>query len=381
MAVAISTLDKIKDIVQNRHEYAKEWKARTGRKVLGVFCTYVPEEIAYAAGMLPVRLLGSHEPQDVTEPYLFGMFCPFSRDVLAQGLKGRYDYLNGIAASHTCMHINQSFESWSLHLPVERSLFVSMPSHVQSPRARPFLTAQLELFKTQLEEWTGKTITDEDLDRAIDVYNTNRRLMWDVYNLRKSANPPITGLETMYVALAEQMMDKEEHNQLLRELLEELKTRKLDRNPGARLMIVGSEDDDTEFLKMVENVGATIVVDDHCTGTRYFWNEVECIGDNRLESLANRYLDRSPCPNRDWPARRRFPLIGQMVKDFGVQGVIIIQQKFCDPHEADIPALTAFLKKGGIPTLFLEFDVTVPVGQFRIRVEAFLETIGQEDLF
>ncbi len=381
MAVATSTIEKIKNVVQNRHQYAQDWQKKNGGKLLGVFCTYVPEEIAYAAGVLPVRLLGSHEPQDVTEPYLFGMFCPFSRDVLAQGLKGRFSYLNGIAVAHTCMHINQAFESWSLHLPVERSLFVSMPSKVQSPRALPLLTGQMGIFKSEIEEWTGNKISDADLDRAIDVYNTNRRLMWEVYATRKAENPPITGLETMYVALAQQMMDKEEHSQLLRELLEELKTRKLDRNTGARLMILGSEDDDTEFLKMVEAVGATIVTDDHCTGTRYFWNEVERSGGNRLEDLANRYINRTPCPNRDWPGRVRFPRVLEMAKDYGVQGAIIIQQKFCDPHEADIPSLTAFLKKNGIPTLFLEFDVTVPVGQFRIRVEAFLETIGQEDLF
>jgi benzoyl-CoA reductase subunit C len=377
----VSTLERFKSWVENRHQYARDWKARTGGKVLGCFCTYVPEEIPYAAGVLPVRVLGSHEPQDVTEPYLFGMFCPFCRDVLAQGLKGRYEYLDGIAAAHTCMHINQSFESWSMHVPVERSFFISMPSKVQSPRSRPFLAAQLGLFKKEIEEWTGKELSDADLDRAIDVYNTNRRLMWEMYEFRKRPNPPISGLEAMYVALAEQMVDKEEHSQALRELIAELPSRSPNREAGARLMLLGSEDDDTEFVKMVESVGATIVVDDHCTGTRYFWNQVECAGDSRLESIANRYIDRTPCPNRDWPERVRFPRVLQMAKDFGVQGAIIIQQKFCDPHEADIPSLAAYLQDNGIPSLFLEFDVTVPVGQFQTRVEAFLETLGQEELF
>ncbi len=81
---------------RDRHEYAKDWKERTGGKVFGCFCSYVPEEILVAANILPVRVLGSHEPQDVTEQHLFGMFCPFCKDVLAQGLKGRYDYLEGI---------------------------------------------------------------------------------------------------------------------------------------------------------------------------------------------------------------------------------------------------------------------------------------------
>ncbi len=57
-----------------RHECAREWKKKTGGKVLGYFCTYVTEEIVYAAGVLPVRILGSHEPQNVTEPHIFAMF-------------------------------------------------------------------------------------------------------------------------------------------------------------------------------------------------------------------------------------------------------------------------------------------------------------------
>ena len=64
-----------------------------------------------------------------------------------------------------------------------------------------------------------------------------------------------------------------------------------------------------------------------------------------------------------------------------MEAAIVIQQKFCDPHEADIPALRAYLDDNDIPNLFLEFDVTLPLGQFKTRVEAFLETIQMDDLF
>jgi benzoyl-CoA reductase subunit C len=70
-----------------------------------------------------------------------------------------------------------------------------------------------------------------------------------------------------------------------------------------------------------------------------------------------------------------------LAKEWDVKGVILIQQKFCDPHELDIPALKKALEAEGILTLFLEFDVTVPLGQFRIRVEAFLEMLSQEEIF
>lgn len=376
----MSAADKFANWWTKRHEYAKEWKAKTGGKVIGYFCTYVPEEILIGAGVLPVRILGSHEPQDVTEPHIFGMFCPFCRDCLAQGLKGRFDYLDGIMIAQSCLHIRQAFTSWKLHVPTDFSYYLCMPHHVQSPSAKPFFRGELEAFQKSLEEWVGKPVSNQDMKRGIEVMNRNRQLMKKVYEYRKLPNPPLTGLEAMQMVVSSQMVDKEEHNKALEEFLAELPDRNLDRETGTRLIIVGSEDDDTEFLKMVESVGATIVVDDHCTGTRYFWDEVVPSPDP-LYAIAARYVDRTPCPTKDWPERRRFPRILQFAKEYDAKGAIIIQQKFCDPHEADIPPLTAYLNDNGIPSLFLEFDVTVPVGQFRVRVEAFLETLEQEDLF
>jgi benzoyl-CoA reductase subunit C len=146
-----------------------------------------------------------------------------------------------------------------------------MPNHVQSPRALPYLRAELETFKKAVEEWTGKTITDEDLDRGIEVMNRHRQLMRDAYDTRKAADPPMSGLEAMYMAVSSQMIDKTEHSNVVEESMKELQTRKLETPTGQRLMIIGSEDDDSTFIDMVENCGSTIVVDDHCTGSRYFW--------------------------------------------------------------------------------------------------------------
>ncbi|MCW2278172.1 benzoyl-CoA reductase, bzd-type, subunit N [Heliophilum fasciatum] len=365
---------------ENHHQYCKDWKARTGGKIVGYMCTYVPEEILYAAGILPTRVLGSHEPHDVTEPHIFGMYCPFCRDVLAQGLKKRYDYIDGLTISQSCLHIRQAFTSWQMHLPLEWSYYLPMPHHVQSPRAVPFLREELVSFKKSVEEWTGKEITDEALDHAIDVYNTNRRLMRQIYELRKAENPPITGLEAMYMVVSSQFVDKADHNKELERVLQNIDGRLADREVGTRLMIIGSENDDVAFMSMAESVGATFVTDDHCTGSRYFWNEAPQDAD-RLNALAIRYVERPRCPTKDWPERSRIPHLLSMAKEWGVEGVILIQQKFCDPHELDIPAIKKAFEEIDIPTLFLEFDVTTPVGPFRIRVEAFLEMIRGEDLF
>ncbi len=372
---------KFFDWYENRHDYAQDWMNKTGGDVVGCFCSYAPEEIIYAFGLLPHRMLGSHEPQDVTEPHIFGMFCPFCRDVLAQGLKGRYHYMKGIMIAQSCLHIRQAFTSWKNHVPIDYAFYLYMPNKVQTDSARPYLKGEYEKFIKSLEEWTGKTISDDKLRESAELHNKNRELMHEVYNLRKGPNPAISGLEAMVMVASSFFVDKKDHNAELERILPKLKSRTLGRETGARLMIVGSEDDDTKFVNMVESVGATIVSDDHCTGSRYFWNKTEFKTGDTLLDIANRYVDRPPCPTKDWEERRRFPHILQMAKDFNVDGVIVIQQKFCDPHECDTPILRKYLEDNGYPSLFLEFDVTVPLGPMRIRVEAFLEMIGEEELF
>jgi len=234
-----------------RHDYAKAWKQKSGGKVVGYFCTYVPEEILIAADILPVRILGSHEPQSVTEPHIFGMYCPFCRDCLAQGLKGRYDYLDGVMIAQSCLHIRQAFTSWTKHVPVDWNYYLPMPNHVQSEASRPYLLEELKLFKRSIEEWIGKEITDADLDRGIATCNEFRSTLHRLYETRKSDAPPLNGVEAMYTVVAGQTVEKAEHTAVLQQALGQLEGRGQD-DAGARLMLIGSENDDIEFVEMVE---------------------------------------------------------------------------------------------------------------------------------
>lgn len=369
-------------IYRERHNYARAWKARTNGKILGYFCTYVPEEILYAASVLPVRILGSHEPQDVTDPHIFGMYCPFCRDCLAQGIKGRFDYLDGLMMAQSCLHIRQAYSSWEKHRPVEFSYYLNMPHKVKSPRAKTFLAGELLAFKGAVERWTGTSITREKLEDGIRILNRNRDLLRETYRLRQASPPPLTGAETLEVVLAAQVSDKREHNDRLESVLAGLSQRPVpEGSHGTRLLIVGSEDDDLEFVRMVEKVGGTFVTDDHCTGTRSFWNNVQLTHASPLQAIANRYCDRPPCPTKDWEQRDRVDHVLGLAHEWRCKGAVVIQQKFCDPHELDVPAIQAALEASGIPVLLLEFDVTVPLGQFRVRVEAFLEMLDADDLF
>lgn len=364
-------------IVAHRHTYAEQWKARHGDKVVGYLCTYVPEEIIYAAGMLPVRIFGSHQPQDITERHIFGVWCPFSRDCLAEGLRGRYQYLDGISIARTCEHTLQTFMSWQIHLPLPFSYRLYMPGNTQSPHALACLRGELHDFKQAIEQWTGRVITVADLDEAIQVYNTSRGLLRELYELRKRPCPPISGSEAMEIVLASMVMDKQEHNRLLEPVLKELKEEDGITEPGVRVMILGSETDDLELIRFIESLGTTVVIDDHCTGSRYFWNQVPP-GPDRLSAIAARYLERPACPVKDLLERRRFPHLLELARQYRVQAAIFIMEKFCDPHQYDAQPIQKLFQEYHIPSLQLEVDVTTPVGQLRTRLEAFLEMLQME---
>lgn len=373
--------DQFKAWYEKRHDYARAWKQKTGGQVVATMCTYSPEELLIAAGMLPVRVLGAHEPQNVTEPHIFGMFCPFCRDTLAQGLLGCYEYAEGVTLAQSCIQYRQTFGSWHLHVPtVKWNYYLPMPNEVQSKFAKPFHYEEVGKFRTFLEGVIGKAITDDRIKDAIEIVNENRRLLNQLFDLRKETNPKVTGVEALYASITAQFIDKREHNDQLRKVLAAVRNRRMDRKEGVRIMTIGSENDDCSFMEMVESLGCTIVIDDQCSGTRYFWNESGTEADP-IKAIADRYCDRPACPTKDYPAHTRFDHVLRLAKDYNARAAIFLQQKFCDPHEGDYPGLKKYLEDNGIPTLFLEFDITNPLGPFRIRVEAFLETMSEENLF
>ena len=224
----MEVMSEIHGIVTNRHEVAKEWKAKTGGKVLGYLTIDFPEELIYAAGILPVRILGNHEPEIVTTPYVWDeIIGVFERDCLAQGLQGRYSYVDGIVAEALNYHIHMCYDSWRLHIPTDYSYSLEAPVGFSDgrPSTLSYLSGEVEDFKHSLEAWTGKTISNDDIDRAIEVYNKTRRLIRKISEFRKSDTPPISGAEFMEIALAGMLTDKEDFNVLLEQIIEEIPKR------------------------------------------------------------------------------------------------------------------------------------------------------------
>jgi benzoyl-CoA reductase subunit C len=372
----VKELERFHEVLQNRHEYARAWKKRTGGKVLGYYEPYMPEEIVYAAGALPVRLLSRHEPDDATDRQMYGN-CACSRDILNQFIKGRYDYIDGLINAEGCQWMLNAFQTTLNNKPELFNHYVFVPDYVDGKTSKDVMCSELNVFKKAMEKWTGKPIADGDLDRAIEVYNVNRRLMRQVYELRRADNPVILGSEAMEMVLASQVMDKAEMNELLKDAIVKLAKRKPRRDTGVRLMLIGSPTSDAALEELVESLGANVVIDELCTGSCYFWNEVIPQAD-RLLAISLRYLGRPHCALKDNNWRRRPAHIYQLYEDYQAHGVIIAKQIYCHPHGTDNPLIWKVLRERNMPFHYFERDTTLPHEETRLRLEAFINMLKPE---
>ncbi len=366
-------LEPFRDSILTRHDAAKRWKTK-GKRVIGWSCSYTPEELIYAANILPVMVFGDVETTKLADIHLPVNACSFARSCFNAALKGDYNYLDGLAVSGSCDNRDKIFDMWRYHIEIPYVHFINTP-HTRVETAHEFFYREVKRFQASLEKAFGDTISDAALKKAIQVYNANRHLLKDVYDLRRKNPPLISGVEALEIVLSSMVSLKEEHNKLLSHLLTEISGRSDPPGGGVRLLMSGSVMDNTELLKIVESVGGSVVADDWCTGSRYFWDPVSTGGDP-LRALARRYLDKIPSSfmlNQE----DRFAHAIDMAKRFDAEAAIVFVLKFCDTHIFDAPQLTEELKTIGLPVLYLEWEHSLSgLAQLKTRIEAFIEMVG-----
>jgi len=375
-----SIIEHFQHITDHTQEYAQSLQSK-GHLVAGYMCTHVPEEILYAAGIIPVRVLSSHDSQAMTRSYIHETYCSFSHDCAYRGLTN-YGFFNLIVTSSSCIHMGEAFNTWVRFAGFkEKSFLISYPHIIHTKPAAGFMVESFREFKQYLEEIVHKPITDEDIERAIKTYNHTRRLLKQLWEFLRHKESPITGSEVATVTLASQLMEKQEFNQLLEELIQKLQSAPGKNLPGVRLMVSGGACDDLGIFNLMDKLdySASLVFVDTCTATRYFWFEVPEDRTDKLQAIAEAYIARIPCPAKDnFPGtgeKKRFRFIQQFIEDFKPDGVVLLYQRFCSPQPMDIVGLKPILNNLGIPSLELELDTTLPITQFQTQLETFVNII------
>ncbi len=365
-------MSEIQNLIQSHKKQIKQDRY----KYLGFTCIYAPEEIITAAGLVPYRITGDARPTPLADRELQVNICGFARSCFELALQGDYNFLQGVVIPTTCDTFTKLYDIWRYNTATPFTFQLSIP-HVISERAQKFYQQELAKLIETLENTFDCTIDEDSLNNAIEIHNTNRTLLHQLSELRKSRPPRIKGSEMLSLVLASMVMPREESNKLLSEALALLQTRELPASDDViRVMVTGAPLDDLRLFNLVEKAGAQIVYDDTCTGSRYFRDKVKP-SSSPLEALARRYLSKVPCPcmlSGDITSHLR-----QHIDDFQAEGVIIYSLKFCDPHLHQAPELAKAIRGWGLPSLLVESDhASVADGQLTTRVEAFLETISNK---
>lgn len=363
------------------NSYIDEWK-QNGGKVIGWLCSYVPEELIYAAGILPIRMTGYHTQTAMNEATakMSDGICTFARSCLQLVLDKKVDYLDGFVGANCCDHTRRLTEFLDYHSVVSPFNVIINPPLKMTADSIQFYGKELREMKLRLEEFTGKPITDAALWDAIEIHNTTRTLVRRLYDLRKREALPIRGSDVIEVLNASFTMPKPHFNALLSQLLEELEALPATGGTGRpRLMLLGSPMTDTSLVKDIEALGADVVMEEMCTAGRHYWCNVDTTtGLSPMDALAQRYLTNFPCA-RMIPTNTRMENITESLHDWKVDGVISANVRFCTLYIHDIPIVRSLLDKAGYPLLELNLEYNEGgKGQFVTRIQAFREMLAAE---
>jgi len=356
----------------------RSWKDRGG-KVVGYFCSMIPEELFMAAGLLPFRMRATGSTgSEAGDAWLTSLNCSFPRHCLSVALEGGFDFLDGVACINSCDHIRRLYDVWQRALSTGFIEFLTFPRQ-SGPDQIAWYAEELQLLQGKLEQHFGVEITSDGLRQAIQLANETRGLQRRLYELRKGENPPITGTETLSVMVAGTAMPKQHYNELLSALLADLGACDGDGTHRARLLVTGGILDDPAWVGAIEAVGGLVVAEITCFGARLMWEDVDEEASDPLEALARYYLaDRPSCPRLYGSQERRSQFAIQLFHEFGCDGIVGEKMVFCDQWNVEHYLLEKDLKEAGIPFLSLERSyLTEGVGQLKTRVQAFIETMGK----
>ena len=332
----MTAMQKIEDIYNNRGSHARSLRD-AGQKVIGYFCCFVPDEIITALDLVPYRIQGSQpEPIDEADALLEPMACPFARSCFNMALKDEYDFLDGFVAPHSCDTIERLYHIWHTNKPSPFNHLINVP-HMLGPSSDEFYKNELLYFTRRLEEFAGRKLDLERLKEAIRLYNRRRALLRELYGLRKENPPRVTGAEITKTLVAGMGIPATEHIELITSLIAEIKERPAATSDGLpRIFLWGNEIDDSSFIELVEECGAHVVMDDLCTGSRFFWQDVDETEDP-FDGLVRRYLDIH-CPRtlkpqagaREEDLENRFGYIRRFIEDWEAAGAIFYIVRYCD---------------------------------------------------
>lgn len=359
--------------------YVREWKERTGGHAIGILPMYFPEEVIHAADVLPVNLYGGGDMIDIVkgDSYYQSYICHIPRSIVDMGMSGKLDVTSGIICPFTCDVIRNFSGVWAVLFPDKYSRLFEQPQNFDTEIGGEYLIYQLKEVIEYLEQ-IGKEVTNERLNTSIELYNENRRLIRELYNMRADKPWQIPTHEVYLLMRAGNILEVSVFNKILADYMDSVG--RLDRAPidNVYVLVIGAfcEQPPLSLIRVMEQAGCYIVDDDFMLGNRYLDSDVE-ITDNPLKALSDAYLRSNvPSSSRFEGYDSKKEKLIKLVNERRAEGVIFAAPSFCDAALQDIPFYQQRLNEEGIRYMSLQYaEDTSQFGLIREQIGTFTDSL------
>lgn len=372
-------LDEFKVKAATPKQQLAEYKAQ-GKKVVGVLPYYAPEELVYAAGIVPMGIWGSNNKTiSRAKEYCATFYCTIAQLALEMLLDGTMDGLDGIITPTICDTLRPMSQNFRVAMGDKMSvIFLAHPQNRFEDFGLQFTVDQYTHVKKELEKIAGREITNDDIKNAIKVYNESRAARRKFVKLASDHCDVITPTKRSAVLKAFHFMLKNEYTAKLNELNAELEKLPVCDWQGTKVVTSGIICDNPALLAAFEENNIAIAADDVAHETRSFRTDVPEDADPMM-ALAHQFA------NIDYDVllydpksseNRRGEFVANLVKESGAQGLVLFMQQFCDPEEMEYPYLKKALNDADIPHIKLGIDQQMrDFGQARTAIQAFADVL------
>lgn len=370
-------LKEFKHIAENGREQIDKYLAE-GKKVVGVFPYYAPEEIIYAGGLVPYGVWGGQGPIDKAKEYFPTFYYSLALRCLEMGLDGSLDGLS--ASMVTTLDDTLRPFSQNYKVSVGRKIPMVFLNHAQHRKEDFGKAYNAKIFKQaaeRLEEVCDVKITDENLKKAFEVYNENRALKREFIKLVGDYSKTIKASDRCNVLKASYHMLKDEHNKMLKELIEALKAMPKEECTGPRVVTSGIITDNPALLEVLDNFNICVVADDVASESRGLKVDVDTSIEDPYMALADQFarMDEDPILY-DPDIWKRPKYVVDLALDNDADGCLVFMMTFNDTEEMEYPSLKNAYEKAGIPLIKMGYDQQMTdFGQVKTQLETFSEMV------
>ena len=348
----------------------RRWKALTGRKAVGCFPLYIPEEVLDAAGMLPVTLWGDEYPK-APAANIPSSLCSVVRGAFSAIRGGRWDAIDAWAIPSTCDSIQNSFEVLKVGGERRPMFPLVFPLAGDLPGASEYLLNGIEAFAEWAGTVSGRKVTEGAVEKAIVAYNVNRRMFAAIEERMTEAPGIVTAVEFLDLARAGSVLPKETHSEMLRAVLERGAAR--GNNPRSRIFLTGMMATDG-VATALDAAGAAVVGNDLGRGRRYYSGIAAETGDTAL-ALVRRHMSREACSTLHRAGRARIESLFRGVASCRADRVLLLRVRQCEPESGDAPDIAAEAMERGVPFMAVDVDPegSGAAASLAVRIAAFVE--------